>query len=137
MVAMAGRHYCRDAYCIWLLTPLSVKELILLQNLFVKHQQNSCWTPPINSNNHAYLVSQHLVSECSVQAKKIILYSSTRLICRNTFKWFWQSAFCFTDLLSLPILLCFFVHSTCDIMCKTEEAIRMQNLVYFQLILPP
>ena len=53
--------------------------------MFVKHRQNHCCSPPINWNNHTYLVSQHLASECSVQAKNACLsYGSTRVTCRNT-----------------------------------------------------
>ena len=39
--------------------------------------------------------------------------------------------FHFTDLLSLSILLCFFVCSTCDIIHKTAKTMRMQTLAYF------
>ena len=39
--------------------------------------------------------------------------------------------FCFTDLFSLSILLRFFVRSTCDVLHKTEETIRMRILAYF------
>ena len=41
------------------------------------------------------------------------------------------SKFCFTVLLSLSIVLHFFVCTTCDVIYKTEETIRMQNLAYF------
>ena len=45
----------------------------ILATFVCKHWQNSCWSPPIHLNNHAYLVSQHLVSERSVQAKDVFL----------------------------------------------------------------
>ena len=42
---------------------------------------------------------------------------------------------CFTDLFSLSILLHFFVCSTCDLIHKTEETIRMQILAYLVSLL--
>ena len=35
----------------------------------LENQRNSCWTPPIELNNHAYLVSQRFVPEHSIQTK--------------------------------------------------------------------
>ena len=48
-------------------------EIVLLARFACKHQQKSFWTPPINSNNHAYLVNQRSMAEHSVQPKKHFL----------------------------------------------------------------
>ena len=53
------------------------------QNLFVKHWQNSCCSPPIDWSNHAYLVSQRLVSEHSVSKNVFLPYGTTRVTYRN------------------------------------------------------
>ena len=63
-------------------------EIVSLASSACKHQWKSFWTPPINSNNHAYLVSQRSVIEHSVIQPKIVfsLYISTRVTRRNTVK---------------------------------------------------
>ena len=56
-------------HSIWLSSPLPTIEIILLARFAYKTPPESCWTPPIDSNNHAYLVSQYFVPEHSVQTK--------------------------------------------------------------------
>ena len=76
-MAQRRRHDCHDMYTIWLSIPLPA--IVVCKTLA------SCQSPPINWSNHAYLVSQRLASELSVQAKNVfLLYSSTRVTCRNT-----------------------------------------------------
>ena len=58
MVNITERYYCHDAYSICLSTLLPAIELILLVAFACKMPVEwLLWTPPIDSNNHAYLVS--------------------------------------------------------------------------------
>ena len=52
----SGKTLLHDAFCFWhpFLQFLNKKTHLIS----LKNQQNSCWTLSINSNNHAYLVSQ-------------------------------------------------------------------------------
>ena len=89
---------------------------IILLARFVKHQQISCWTLPINSNNHTYLVSQCFMPEHSVQIKNIfLLYSITRVTHRNAVLNDSDDRHFVLQTFSLSMVLCFFVCSSCDV----------------------
>ena len=112
--------------------PFSI-QIVIHIGLFVKHWWNSCWRPPITWNYHACLFSQCFKPKCSVQVKNIFLpCGCTRVVYRNTLLND-SDDYCFVslNLLSLSILLCFFLCSTFDVIRKMGETIRMQVLVYF------
>ena len=91
----------------------------------------------IEKITYTWSASSWCQSALHVQAKNTFLpYGSTRVTCRNTLLNDSDDQYLrFTDLLSLSILLHFFVCSTCDIICKTEETIKMQSLTYFVILL--
>ena len=85
----------------------------------------------IETITHAWLVST--LSQSTLFKSNTFSYHVVVLEqhVKHTVKPFWWSAFRFSDLLLLSILLHFFVSSTCDVIRKTEETIRMQISAYF------
>ena len=124
-------HQDITAWCFWSsLFLLSISQQNTCQ-ISLYNQQNSCWTPSVHSSNQAYLVSRSFLSESSVQAKNVLLlYDTTGVTWRSTLlNDFDDQCFYFTDLFSVSIP-CIFVWSTCNVVHKMEEAIRMQILAY-------
>ena len=87
----------------------------------------------LSTSHFEYLLSVSTSHQSILFKPKMffLLYGSTRVTCRNTVERFWWMVFCLTDLLSLSILLCFFVCSTCEVIRKMKETIRMWILACF------
>ena len=115
------------AHSIWLSRPLPAIEIILLARFACKTPaEKAGLIQSIQTITHTWSAGASCQSTLFKPKIVLLLYRSTRVTRRNILlnnSDDWCS-------ISDPILLCFFVCSTCDI-CKMEETIRMGILSYF------
>ena len=125
------RHYCTDTYSIWLSTPLPTIEVVLAA--FVGKIPAEYLLDSSSCFKQSHILGRSALGVralCWNQKHFYCMIVATRETCRNTLLIDSDSRGFVSqiDLLSLSILLCLLVCSTCDVIHKMEATIKMQIL---------